>query len=193
MRPIALSYSLAGGMRVLVGLCVLAGLSACDREDRRFQERPPSGLQQGTVSLTELRPGPATPTVHVATAYFENAWAMGEGYRLFNWFNCVGCHSNGGGGMGPPLMDDEWIYGSDPAQIYLTIVEGRPNGMPSFRGRIPDSEVWKLVAYVRSLSGLAPKDARPGRSDHMASSPSPVQLSPEENPGQKMSGPPEDE
>ena len=27
--------------------------------------------------------------------------------------------------------------------------------MPSFRGRIPDAQVWQLVAYVRSMSGLA--------------------------------------
>ena len=178
--------------RTVALLGLASALGACDREDRRFQERPPSGLQQGTVSLTELRPGPATPTVHVATAYLENGWAIAEGYRLYNWFNCVGCHANGGGGMGPPLMDAEWIYGSDPTQVYATIVEGRPNGMPSFRGRIPDSEVWKLVAYVRSMSGLTPKDARPGRPDHMAAVPPPVQVEPAE-PRQNVRRPPEEE
>ena len=69
--------------------------------------------------------------------------------------------------MGPPLMDDKWIYGSDPSQIFATIVEGRPNGMPSWRGRIPNYEVWRLVAYVRSLSGQVSKDASPGRDDHL--------------------------
>ena len=29
-------------------------------------------------------------------------------------------------------MDAEWIYGSHPEQIYSDIVQGRPNGMPSF-------------------------------------------------------------
>ena len=37
-----------------------------------------------------------------------------QGKRLFSWYNCIGCHANGGGGIGPPLMDDEWIYGSRP-------------------------------------------------------------------------------
>jgi cytochrome c oxidase cbb3-type subunit 3 len=145
----------------------LAIVAGCDREDRRFQERPPSGVQSGSLSLTELRPGPATPVSHVSTAYEENAWAISEGQRLYNWFNCVGCHENGGGSIGPPLIDDEWIYGSDPAQIYSTIVEGRPRGMPSFRGRIPDTEVWKIVAYVRTLGALTPRDARAARSDDM--------------------------
>ena len=64
-------------------------------------------------------------------------------------------------------MDDEWIYGSEPENIFETIVEGRPNGMPSFRGKIPTDQVWQLVAYVRSMSGLLPKDVAPGRNDDM--------------------------
>ena len=59
------------------------------------------------------------------------------------------------------------VPGGEPAQIYSTIVEGRPNGMPSFGGRIPDYEVWRLVAYVRSLSGNVEQIAAPGRPDNM--------------------------
>jgi cytochrome c oxidase cbb3-type subunit 3 len=64
-------------------------------------------------------------------------------------------------------MDARWIYGSAPDNIYSTIVEGRPNGMPAFRGKVPQQQVWQLVAYVRSLSGLAPSDAAPSRGDEM--------------------------
>jgi cytochrome c oxidase cbb3-type subunit 3 len=64
-------------------------------------------------------------------------------------------------------MDSIWIYGSDPANVFATIVEGRPNGMPSFRGKIPDYQVWQLVAYVRSMSGLLRMDVAPSRDDHM--------------------------
>ena len=71
--------------------------------------------------------------------------------------NCSGCHSHGGGGMGPPLMDSQWIYGSDAANIFATIVEGRPNGMPSFGSKLPPDSIWKLATYVRSLSGLEPQ------------------------------------
>ena len=82
-------------------------------------------------------------------------------------YNCVGCHFHGGGGIGPPLMDDAWAYGSNPEQVFASIVQGRPNGMPSFRQKIPDYQVWQLVAYVRSMSGLVNKNAAPGRSDEM--------------------------
>jgi cytochrome c oxidase cbb3-type subunit 3 len=64
-------------------------------------------------------------------------------------------------------MDDEWIYGSAPENIFQTIVQGRPNGMPSFGGKIPVDQIWQLVSYVRSMSGLLSKDVAPGRNDAM--------------------------
>jgi len=69
--------------------------------------------------------------------------------------------------MGPALMDDMWIYGAEPANVFASIVEGRPNGMPSFGRRIPESQVWQLVAYVRSMSGLVPSDVATSRDDRM--------------------------
>ena len=51
--------------------------------------------------------------------------------------------------------------------MLASIVEGRANGMPSWRGKIPDTQVWQLVAYVQSMSGNAPVPTLPGRSDHM--------------------------
>ena len=152
---------------VLSFLAFAATHSACEREERGFRVQPPSSSRVNTIRLTELQPGPPIPAAHTRNEYEENAFAVAEGKRLFTWFNCVGCHGHGGGGMGPALMDAQWIYGSDPAQIFATIVEGRPNGMPSFRGKIPDYQVWQLVAYVRSLSGQLPKDVSPGRNDDM--------------------------
>jgi cytochrome c oxidase cbb3-type subunit 3 len=87
-----------------------------------------------------------------AAAYYDNAAAVNAGRMLFDGFNCSGCHSNGGGGMGPDLMDDEWIYGGRLEQIHQSIAEGRPNGMPAWGARIPDQQIWQLAAYVRSMS-----------------------------------------
>lgn len=154
-------------MRAVAPLLLLLALAACDRENRRFREQPPAVTAQSPVSQSDLQPGPRTPEVSLLNAYEENAWAVGEGKRLYSQFNCVGCHAHGGGAIGPPLMDAEWIYGAEPENIYQTIVEGRPNGMPAFRGKIGTSDVWKLVAYVRSMSGLLPKDVAPSRADAM--------------------------
>ena len=63
-----------------------------------------------------LQPGPPTRHVAVRGPYEGNAYAVSEGKRLYNQFNCSGCHFQGGGGIGPPLMDAEWIYGSAPGE-----------------------------------------------------------------------------
>ena len=84
----------------------------------------------------------------------------------------MGCHFHGGGGIGPPLMDAQWIYGGSGQNIHDTIVQGRPNGMPSYGGHIPDDQIWMITAYVRTLSGQVPKPERPTRSDELFQHPS---------------------
>jgi len=153
----------------LTGAALIAAL-ACgfEREARRYQELPVGATRAEGIPQTTLQPGEAREIPHVLSPYDENAWGMAEGKRLFGAFNCVGCHANGGGGIGPALSDDKWIYGAAPQQIYSSVVEGRANGMPAFGGRIPDQQVWQLVAYIRSLSGLVPQDAAPSRNDDMS-------------------------
>jgi cytochrome c oxidase cbb3-type subunit 3 len=147
---------------------VWAAAAGCEREQRRTTV-PAAGRSRGSVvRVGDLQPGRPLPDLRLAPFSERNAFEMSEGQRLFTWYNCAGCHANGGGGMGPPLMDDGWIYGSEPENVFRTIVEGRPNGMPSFGGHIPEHQVWQLVAYVRALGGLVPKTAAPGRPDNMA-------------------------
>ncbi len=139
----------------------------CAQERRDFRENPPAGSPNEVVKETDFDAGGRTPPESTVTRYGDNAYALAQGQRLFHQMNCVGCHFHGGGGIGPALMDDQWIYGSDPSQIFNTIVEGRPNGMPSFRSRLGNQEVWQLVAYVRSLSGLDGQTSSSSREDHM--------------------------
>jgi cytochrome c oxidase cbb3-type subunit 3 len=151
---------------ILIACSALLFVS-CKREERGFRVQPPSAGAANSQTLTELQPGSTTPPVGIRNEYEENAYALSEGKRLFSAYNCNGCHAQGGGGMGPALMDERWVYGGAPEQVYSTIVEGRPNGMPSFRQKVPEFQVWQLSAYVRSMSGQAPKDAAPSRDDHL--------------------------
>jgi cytochrome c oxidase cbb3-type subunit III len=144
---------------------VAGGAAGCWREKREFRGAPAAAARFAPVRIAPLQPGPPQPDDVQVGPYEDNAWAIAEGQRLYNWYNCSGCHFHAGGGIGPPLMDDEWIYGSDPQNIHDTIVAGRPNGMPSFGGHVPDDQIWKIVAYVRSLSGLERPDTTPPRSD----------------------------
>lgn len=105
------------------------------------------------VPVTNLYPGkvPVAPSLKNPVAYDPGAAERGQ--RYFVQFNCVGCHAaNGAGGMGPALSNRKFIYGGTDQNIYLTILQGRPNGMPTWGGMLPDSVIWDLVSYVQSIS-----------------------------------------
>jgi cytochrome c oxidase cbb3-type subunit III len=148
-------------------------VSSCAREDRVLRQPPPVNQTINTIQVSGLNPGATSRSVPPNSGmYQESAYAVSEGQKLFDQYNCSGCHAHGGGGIGPPLLDSNWIYGSEPGNIFATIMEGRPNGMPSFRNRVPEYQAWELAAYVRSLSGLLPKGVSPSRPDHMNYKPS---------------------
>lgn len=77
---------------------------------------------------------------------------INEGAALFVSYNCMDCHgADGSGAMGPSLADGRWHFGGAAGEVFQSIYEGRPEGMPAWGGRIPDDQIWRLVAYVRSL------------------------------------------
>jgi cytochrome c oxidase cbb3-type subunit 3 len=135
--------------RYRISLLLLLVLGACGRETRDYSSK-------------------AMQRADRAEAFAGNAYHLSQGQRLYAWMNCSGCHSHGGGGMGPPLMDDEWRYGGSMKAIVATILDGRPNGMPSFRNRITKDQAWQLASYVRSLSARTREDALAGRADEPA-------------------------
>jgi cytochrome c oxidase cbb3-type subunit 3 len=171
-------------MKIGVAFFTIAGIlwpgPGCEREERRWNEPAESTRRPDGVPRLSNHGGP-TPAMYdlparprTAYVYDDNAWAISEGKILFSAFNCNGCHASGGGGaMGPPLRDTDWIYGQSSLEIFRTIVEGRPDGMPAFRGKIAEHDIWKLVAYVRSLGRLVPRDAQSARDEHMRTGPSP--------------------
>lgn len=151
---------------VLICVALFLSVAACKREQRKFTT-PPAGFKSYSVTMSDIHPGTPGLPQPVQNPSEERAFDLNEGKRLYTQYNCSGCHFNGGGGIGPPLMDEVWIYGQASENIYSTIVEGRPNGMPSFRQKIPDNQVQQLVGYVRSMSGQLQKDVSPSRNDSM--------------------------
>ncbi len=105
------------------------------------------------VPVSGLHPGDVSFAPQIANPLANDPQAATRGMQDFIQFNCVGCHAaNAGGGMGPALSEGRFIYGSSPANLFLSIYQGRPNGMPAWGELLPESTIWELVAYVESIA-----------------------------------------
>ena len=161
LRPIA------SGSAAALLLAVLGG-TGCERARRTLHEKAPFLVRPQSIAQSTLQAGPRSLPLPLKNPYEDNAYAMTEGQRLYDWYNCSGCHFRGGGGIGPPFMANVWRYGKDPGNIYESIVEGRPNGMPSWRGKIPEYQIWQIVTYVETLKGDRSIASPPGpRQEHL--------------------------
>jgi cytochrome c oxidase cbb3-type subunit 3 len=138
-------------MRLLLVAAALLTV-ACERQQGLT---PLAGNLTERHQVTERRAGPPpdTPSPRAADRTDKpDEQTLSEGRRLYNQYNCSGCHAAGGGAIGPALIDDEWIYGDGLEHIFHTIVEGRPQGMPAYRGRISDGQIRTIAQYVQSLA-----------------------------------------
>jgi mono/diheme cytochrome c family protein len=81
------------------------------------------------------------------------AEAIQQGRTLYLQHGCSACHGvMGGGGMGMPLLDDVWKFGSDDETVFK-VIKGQIDAqtMPKIWGALPDEDVWKMIAYIRSI------------------------------------------
>jgi cytochrome c oxidase cbb3-type subunit III len=104
------------------------------------------------VPVSDLHPGNVLLGPRIQNPLANDPQAVTRGMQDFIQFNCVGCHApNGGGGMGPSLSEPLTMYGADAPNLFLSIYQGRPNGMPAWGETLPESTIWELVAYVQSI------------------------------------------
>jgi cytochrome c oxidase cbb3-type subunit 3 len=162
--------TLAAGWVML--LAAAGGCRPDGQEQLRAAERGPGDSTRAGITPVSGAPG-VDPGIHPSVLlgdlhdpYDGNAAAAAEGRQLFVSYNCSGCHGGrAGGGMGPSLRDASWIYGGSDVQVYGSIFEGRPNGMPTWGSKLSADQIWKLVAYIRTLSTPKEPDAPPPQ-DH---------------------------
>ena len=85
--------------------------------------------------------------------YTGDAAAIEEGRKLWRKTGCYSCHGGvAEGGVGPSLIDDEWIYVPTDKTLFKTISEGRKGTvMVSWSKELDPDQIWKVIAYIRSL------------------------------------------
>ena len=154
------------GLRTLIVLASCLLVACNESADTRVPQAPSGQASTQGTPLSNLFPGGGLQPAEdpLAAQYANDENAKNEGKRLYDWYNCSGCHFHGAGGIGPSLADNDWIYGGSMSQIFSSIHQGRPNGMPSWGGKLSTTEIWEIAAYVHSLPntcGMNAGDAVP--------------------------------
>ena len=133
-------------LAVVVILISLGAIGCAEEPETAAGAQPPIFVPVGPI------PGYGVPPKVQSDPYIGQPAALADGRRLFVWYNCAGCHGgHAGGGMGPSLRDSTWIYGDTDAQIFSSIAQGRGKGMPAWGLKVPQDQIWQLVAYIKSL------------------------------------------
>lgn len=87
----------------------------------------------------------------VRNPFEGNREAIERGKKIFAE-KCAACHGpDATGSIGPSLVDDEWKYGGTDREVMISIKNGRPGGMPAWGNLLSEEDIWKVIAYLRSL------------------------------------------
>jgi mono/diheme cytochrome c family protein len=117
-------------------------------------------LSRNAESAAGTPAAPAVPaevaSESAVTDLVITAEAVNAGEGVFTQF-CVACHGpNLQGGIGPNLLDDEWIHGGTAADIMRTITNGVPEkGMVAWGPVLGTEGVSNVAAYVISKNAKA--------------------------------------
>jgi cytochrome c553 len=146
------------------------------------------------IDLLSTRAGYAEGQPKRLNPFAGDPEAVKEGRRLYMANGCSGCHGLlGGGGMGKPILDDTWVFGSDDETLYkLTKGQIPQQTMPKSGAGLPDEQVWKILAYVRSLYKGDPSLINWGLTPSPSPAPSPS-ASPLPSPPPRHSSHPNDD
>ena len=93
-----------------------------------------------------------------------NADAIQAGMGMFR-NRCADCHGMDARGVRGPDLTQVWASGRTDGGLFSTLRRGVPNTeMPAVGERTPDDEIWKMLAYLRTIAATAPTEAPSGNA-----------------------------
>ncbi len=96
-----------------------------------------------------------------------DATSLEAGKKVYDIY-CVACHlADGGGSIGPNLIDDKWILGGGIEKIFHTISEGGRSGkgMVAWKSSIKQEERQQVASYIISIQGTTPANPKAAEGD----------------------------
>ena len=111
--------------------------------------------------------GGARPPARVTKNPLEgNRDAIRNGGAMFR-NRCAGCHGPDARGYVGPDLTGLWASGVADDRIFDTVRRGVPGtDMPAADPeRVPDREIWQVLAYVRTVAASTPQQALAGSPD----------------------------
>ena len=121
---------------------------------------------QGLVTETTPRRGGNPNAAKRANPLPRSPASVEAGRRTYQRL-CARCHGiagkgdgggAGAGGQPADLTDATWEFGSTDGEIFSVIREGTSADMESYAEQLPETEIWNLVNFIRTLA-----EAREGR------------------------------
>lgn len=116
------------------------------------------GQYEAEVAEAEAIAAVAKASQPTTNPYHGDAAAIADGQQVFLQI-CAACHKPDASGLvGPSLVDAYWKYGHTDAELFQTVMEGRPGGMPAWGAQLGSEKTWRALAYLETL----PKSGAPG-------------------------------
>ena len=118
-------------------------------------------MAEGEKQIAEYKAANPNMVNAETVTLLTDAADIAKGKEMYET-NCVACHAgNGGGGIGPNLTDNTWIYGGDIKGVFNTVSEGAENGMIAWKDILNPEKIQAVSSYVLSMDdaegGKAPQ------------------------------------
>jgi cytochrome c oxidase cbb3-type subunit 3 len=95
-----------------------------------------------------------------------NPAAIQAGMGIFR-SRCADCHGIDAGGVRGPDLRQVWASGRTDSGLFHTLRNGVPGTeMPPVGVRTNDDEIWKILAYLRTLAATAPAEVQAGNVEN---------------------------
>jgi cytochrome c oxidase cbb3-type subunit 3 len=133
----------------------------------------PSQIEEYEIAMAEGEKQRAEYLLTAADLVDENSVELiteesklQEGAKIYAT-SCAVCHAaDGGGTVGPNLVDEYWIHGGDIKDVFATIKYGVPDkGMIPWQDQLSPAKMQAVASYILSLQGTTPAAPKEPQGD----------------------------